>query len=81
MQERSLRDDRNATGGVVDEDGREVFLHPFAGLDRMAVLLECRVFHDANYVRMHPKRCCQLIAKLLWFVAQGESMGGPECCE
>lgn len=65
----------------MDEEGREIFVHPFAGLEKMTTILECRVFHDANFVRMHPKRCCQLITRLLWFVAQGENLGGPECSE
>jgi hypothetical protein len=34
---------------------------PFVGLQKSAVLQECRVFHDSEFVRMHPKRCCQKV--------------------
>lgn len=27
---------------------------------------------------MHPKRCCQQLSKLLWFLTQGDSFGGME---
>ena len=45
----------------VDENG--FVPHPFVGLDKAAVLQECRCFHDANFVKMHPKRCCQQILR------------------
>lgn len=39
------------------------------------------MFHDAKFVKMHPKRCCQLITKLLYLLAQGETLGGSEASE
>jgi coatomer protein complex subunit gamma len=57
-------------------EGQE--LSPFAHLDKSAVLQDCRVFHDANFVRMHPKRCCQQITRLLYFLVQGETFSGPD---
>jgi coatomer subunit gamma len=36
------------------------------------------VFHDANFVKMHPRRCCQQIAKLLFFLSQGDTFSGPD---
>jgi hypothetical protein len=56
-------------------------VHPFIHLDKAAVLQDCRVFHDAGFVRMHPKRCCQLLTKLLWFLSQGETLGQAESTE
>jgi coatomer protein complex subunit gamma len=73
LVERHLRED------VVGEDGSVP--HPFAGLDKAAVLQECRVFHDANYVKLHPKRCCQLITKLLYFLTQGDTFNGTDSME
>ena len=45
----------------IGEDGYTP--HPYAGLDKAAVIQECRCFHDANFVKMHPKRCCQQIVR------------------
>jgi coatomer subunit gamma len=68
-QDRHLKDERY--------EGEES-ISPFAHLDKSAVLQDCRVFHDANFVRMHPKRCCQQITRLLWFLVQGETFSGPD---
>lgn len=48
---------------------------PFANLDKSTVLQECRAFSDANFVKLHPKRCCLQITKLLFFLVQGETLG------
>lgn len=53
-------------------------VHPFAHLEKMSVLLEGRAFSDSGFVRLHPKRCCQHLTKLLWFFAQGDPVVGPE---
>lgn len=38
-----MREDRAAGGAGDDEEGHgEAFVHPFAGLDLMSVLLDCR---------------------------------------
>jgi hypothetical protein len=47
----------------------------------MSVLMEARAFNDSNFVRMHPKRCCQHLVKLLWFATQGDAISGPESRE
>jgi coatomer protein complex subunit gamma len=59
-----------------DEDGAEV--SPFANIDKSAVIQECKVFHDSNFVKNHPKRCCQHITKLLYILTQGESLGAQD---
>ncbi len=46
---------------------------PYAGLDKSQVLQESRCFHDANFVKLHPKRCCHHISKLMYFITQGET--------
>ncbi len=68
--------ERHMKEEVVGEDG--LVPHPFAGLDKAQVMQECRCFHDANFVRMHPKRCCQQITKLLYFITQGDTFNGAE---
>ena len=76
-----LRDivDRHMKDEIVDQDG--FVPHPFAGLDKAAVLQECRCFHDANFVKQHPKRCCQQITKLLYFLTQGDTFNGTDALE
>jgi coatomer protein complex subunit gamma len=71
--------ERHMKEEVVGEDGSVP--HPFAGLDKAAVLQDCRVFHDANFVKLHPKRCCQQITKLLYFLTQGDNFNGPDSME
>lgn len=58
------------------EEGAEY--NPFAHLDKSTVLQECKVFHDANFVKLHPKRCCHQIVKLLYFYVQGETFSSHE---
>lgn len=58
------------------EEGAEY--NPFSHLDKSTVLQECKVFHDANFVKLHPKRCCHQIVKLLYFYIQGETFSSHE---
>ncbi len=44
---------------------------PYQDLEKATVLQECRVFHDANIVTQDPRRCCQVITKLLHLLTQG----------
>jgi len=60
-----------------DEDDDTVF----QVLEKSTVLQECRVFHDAKFVKAHPKRCCELITRLLFLLTQGENFSGPEASE
>ncbi|KAF3506006.1 hypothetical protein F2Q69_00009589 [Brassica cretica] len=43
---------------------------PFMGIEKGAVLQEARVFNDAQ---VDPRRCSQVITKLLYLLNQGES--------
>lgn len=72
FKDRHMKDDR-AEGGEGLPD-----VHPFAHLEKMSVLLEGRAFSDSGFVRLHPKRCCQHLTKLLWFFGQGDPVVGPE---
>lgn len=50
----------------------------FASLSLSAILQECKVFDDSNFVRKHPKRCCQLLIKLLYLLNRGERLREQE---
>ncbi|TYZ66956.1 hypothetical protein PybrP1_012434 [[Pythium] brassicae (nom. inval.)] len=47
-------------------------------LDKATVLQETKIFSDANMVTKHPKKCCQLITKLLHILTQGEPFTSAE---
>ncbi|GMH77562.1 hypothetical protein TrST_g5707 [Triparma strigata] len=51
---------------------------PYADLEKATVLQECRIFHDSKAVRESPRKCCTTITKLLYIVAQGESLTSAE---
>lgn len=54
---------------------------PFQNLDKATVLQETKIFSDANMVTKHPKKCCQLITKLLHILTQGEPFTSTEATE
>jgi coatomer protein complex subunit gamma len=45
------------------------------------VLQECRIFNDANVVTNQPRKCCQLITKLLHIMTQGDMLSTNESTE
>ena len=49
-----------------------------AAMTLSSVLQECRAFDDADFVKNHPKRCCQLLTKLLYLLSKGERFTGEE---
>lgn len=59
----------------------EELVSPFQGLDKATVLQEVKIFSDANIVTRHPRRCCQLITKLLHILNQGEPFTGTEATD
>jgi coatomer protein complex subunit gamma len=63
-----------------DEDGEEV-MSPFQGLEKAAVLQECRAFHDAATVKENPRKCCILITKLLFLLVKGDNFTSKEMTE
>lgn len=42
------------------------------------MLQEGRIFHDASVVTQNPRKCCQLITKLLFLLVRGESFTSNE---
>mmetsp|Transcript_12784 Transcript_12784/g.38564 ORF Transcript_12784/g.38564 Transcript_12784/m.38564 type:complete len:901 (+) Transcript_12784:224-2926(+) len=53
----------------------------FADLEKATVLQECRAFSDSKIVTESPRRCSQLITKLLHIVTQGDCMSSSEVTE
>ena len=51
---------------------------PFYGIEKGAVLQEARVFHDPQ---LNPRRCQQVITKLLYLLCQGETFTKKEATE
>ena len=51
---------------------------PFYGIEKGAVLQEARVFHDPH---LNPRRCQQVITKLLYLLCQGETFTKKEATE
>lgn len=54
---------------------------PYMHLEKATVLQESRIFHDANVVTQNPRRCCQMITKLLFLLVKGESFTSAEITE
>lgn len=54
---------------------------PYQDLEKATVLQECRVFSESNVVTNNPRRCCQLITKLLFILTQGETFSSSETTE
>ncbi|KAG9130174.1 hypothetical protein Leryth_018766 [Lithospermum erythrorhizon] len=53
-----------------DDHDDEEELSPFYGIEKGGVVQEARVFHDPQ---LDPRRCSQVITKLLYLLNQGES--------
>eukprot|EP00887_Chlorella_sp_A99_P007682 scaffold20.g7682.t1 len=62
-----------------DEDREEELEYsPFYGIEKSAVLQEARIFNDSH---VDPRRCQQVITKLLYLLTQGESFTKAEASD
>ncbi|CAN1255701.1 Coatomer subunit gamma [Linum perenne] len=61
-----------------DDRDDEAEYSPFMGIEKGAVLQEARVFNDPQ---LDPRRCSQVITKLLYLLNQGESFTKVEATE
>ncbi|KAK9691084.1 hypothetical protein RND81_09G175000 [Saponaria officinalis] len=61
-----------------DDRDDEADYSPFMGIEKGAVLQEARVFNDPQ---LDPRRCSQVITKLLYLLNQGESFTKVEATE
>lgn len=59
------------------KDDDEGFI-PFQGLDKGAVVQEKRIFNETP---LNPRKCCQLLTKLLYLVVQGEKFTKTEATD
>ncbi|KAL9269538.1 Coatomer subunit gamma-like protein [Drosera capensis] len=61
-----------------DDRDEEADYSPFPGIEKGAVLQEARVFHDPQ---LDPRKCSQVITKLLYLLNQGETFIKVEATE
>jgi len=59
------------------KDDDESFV-PFQGIDKGILLQEKRIFNDTP---LNPRKCCQLLTKLLYLVSQGEHFTKTEATD
>lgn len=70
--------DSRASRGATKPSKQVLAASPFADLEKATVLQECRVFSDSKIVTESPRKCSQLITKLLHIVTQGDTMSSSE---
>ena len=59
----------------------EVYVSPYAYLEKAAVLQEARCFNDSLVVRENPRKCCMVIAQLLHLQNTGQFLSSTEATE
>ena len=59
----------------------EVYVSPYAYLEKAAVLQEARCFNDSMVVRENPRKCCTVIAQLLHLQNTGQFLSSTEATE
>lgn len=64
--------DERALAKIKDED---IVTSPFEGIEKGAVLQECRIFND---VQLNTARCEQVLVRLLYLVGQGDHLSSEE---
>ncbi|CDF34210.1 Coatomer subunit gamma [Chondrus crispus] len=64
--------DERALAKMKDED---LILSPFDGIEKGAVLQECRIFND---LQLNTRRCEQVLIRLLYLVGQGDHLSSEE---
>ena len=61
-----------------DEDGGSGGQNIYANLEKTAVLQEARVFNETP---VNPRKCSQILAKILFMINRGETLGTREATE
>lgn len=64
--------DERALAKMKDED---IIMSPFDGIEKGAVLQECRIFNDNQ---LNTSRCEQVLVRLLYLVGQGDHLSSEE---
>lgn len=62
-------------------EDEEMYVSPYAHLEKAAVLQEARIFHDPVAVRENPRKCCTVIAQLLHLQNTGQNLSSNEATE
>ena len=52
--------------------------HAFSNLEKTSVLQEARVFNETP---VNPRKCTQILSKILYLINQGETLGTTEATE
>lgn len=76
-----LREVQDLAEKFKDEDAGEMFVSPYANLEKAAVLQEARIFNDSTAVRESPRKCCTVIAQLLHLQNTGQFLNSTEATE
>ncbi|GJD06972.1 Coatomer subunit gamma [Galdieria sulphuraria] len=72
----SLGKDDLPTIKLKSED--DLVVSPFLGIEKGAVLQECRIFNDLH---LKPRKCVDALVRLLYLVGQGEKLSSSEATE
>lgn len=76
-----MQEFQNLKDKFKNEDEMQEKESPYQHLEKATVLQECRIFHDAAIVTQNPRRCCQMITKLLFLLVKGDSFTSSEVTE
>eukprot|EP01038_Epipyxis_sp_PR26KG_P005402 gene5402-7486_t len=76
-----LQEFQNLKDKFKNEDDTQERESPYQNLEKATVLQESRIFHDAAVVTQNPRKCCQMITKLLFLLVKGESFSSTEVTE
>ena len=61
-----------------DEEGGSGSTNIYANIEKTAVLQEARVFNETP---VNPRKCSQILAKILYMINRGETLGTREATE
>lgn len=76
-----LQEFQNLKDKFKNEDENQEKESPYQHLEKATVLQESRIFHDSSVVTQNPRRCCQMITKLLFLLVKGETFSSAEVTE
>ena len=60
------------------DDGKNGGQHAFSNLEKTSVLQEARTFNETP---VNPRKCTQILSKILYLINQGETLGTTEATE
>ena len=57
------------------DDETAAAIHPYEQLEKAAVLQEARIFHDSILVKENPRKCCRILAQILYLQNDAKATG------